>query len=217
VTARDTELAALADGIIWTLKKATEGGHFNERRYRLIRDELISANDAEYLVGVQALASRLAAEGAKGQELLTGIMNYAEFGDRQTMSLIIAHHDDLIIKPVLILMVTSLTRGLLNKGITAIGVDGRVSTLHAHFKAKGHYDQQINKIYGLEDLPEQIETYRGNTVYATAVERHADKIDKLLAYRDLRGITMDRDERDGYDEEDFLQYLAHGAVGSGWL
>lgn len=217
MTIPDTELAALADGIIWTCKKATEGTYFNARRYSLIHDDLFSTRDAEYLVGVQAFVGRLAAGGLKGRELLMGMLNYVEFGDRQTMSLIIAHHDDFIIEPKIMTSVTTLTKGLLNAGVTTIGADGRVSTLKAHFKAKGHYDQQLYDTYGIEDPPEQIEIYRNNTVYATAVERHADKIDKLLAYRDLRGITVDRDEKDSYDEEDFLQYLAQGAVGSGWL
>lgn len=213
----DEKVDVLADDIVGALKEANVDSHYNGRRYPEIHLQLISTKDYEYLKTIQALVLRMAAGGAKGCELLTMMMNYVAFGDRQTMSLIIAHYDDFIIEPKLLVSVTTLSRGLLNKGIMTIGADGRVATLYAHFKAKGHYDQQFYETYGLEDMPEQIEIYRANTVYAAAVERHADKIDKLLAYRDLRGITVDHNERDGYDEEDFLQYLAHGAVGTGWL
>lgn len=217
MTAGNEEVAALADGIVWTLRKATEGGYINERRYRLVHDDLVSTNDAEYLAGVQSFASRLAAGGFEGRAFLTSLMSYVSFSDEQAFSLMVAHHDEIIKEANLLPFVAYVPRSLLVDGIVSVGEDGRIDTLHAHFKAKNHYDQQLHAQYGSEDPPKRIESYRANKPYAAAVERHASRIDHLLAYRDMRKISVGKDGNDLYDEEDFLQYLAHGAVGGGWL
>lgn len=217
MNAHETEVAALADGIIWTLMNANFGSWFNERRYSLIYSDLISTGDADYLVTVQGFARRLATEGIKGRELMMGMMNHVPFSEKQTTSLVIAHHDDLLADPTLLPLLTSLTKRLVADGVVHVGADGRVESIHAHIKAKNHYIDQLYAKYGAEDPPEQIATYRTNRHYVEAVERHANRIEHLLAYRDVRPLAVDEEGNDLYNEEEFLQYLSHGAVGSGLL
>jgi hypothetical protein len=48
------------------------------------------------------------------------------------------------------------------------------------------------------------------------VERHAENIDKLIAYRELRGVKF-VGGKDTFDDEDFQKYLEQGPVAEGWL
>jgi hypothetical protein len=98
--------------------------------------------------------------------------------------------------------------------------DGEASDIAAHLLARSQYTEQVREARFLRrtkpDVSSDPGPYHHNSVYVAAVERHAANIDKLAAYRELRGVKF-VDGRDAFDEADFQQYLEQGAVADGWL
>lgn len=91
--------------------------------------------------------------------------------------------------------------------------DGRMPTVELHVQAKRHYDTHRNAriAYAL------VTNYEYNSEYMTMVEKHADHIDDLLAYRAARGLEDDEDGPAPLDEQEFEEYLKYGSVKDGWL
>jgi hypothetical protein len=82
-----------------------------------------------------------------------------------------------------------------------------------HVRAKHHYDthRYARAAYAL------VPNYEYNGEYMTMVEKHADYIDDLLAFREARGLEADEDGPAPLDEQEFAEYLKYDSVKDGWL
>ena len=102
---------------------------------------------------------------------------------------------------------------LLSHGISGQNEDGSVPHLDAYLTARSHYEKARmgRSNYAMFD------SYEKNHEYLAMVSKHAENIDQLLEYRRSRLLDVHPDGPQTLDDDDFKNYLAHGALATGTL
>lgn len=138
------------------------------------------------------------------------IMTILSHDDADQVKAVLAHHDYLSQNTGKIADFVRLYRNLTQEYGVKPGKDGRIESMEAHIKANDHYVKNALKFTGLHSV------YVNNSVYIDAVEKYANQIDKLIAYREehppnfVHGV-------DDFDAKHFEGVLAAGSLGDGWL
>jgi hypothetical protein len=198
-----------------------------ENRYPLPVDEdtrsmlLEGGADGRYLIKLKAMFQTLGSGSRSDLDLITGVMDVIMIDDITAMTTLCDNLDYLREQnPSDAIETIQFWSNMVDKGMVAEPKDGETSNLAAHRLARDQYAEQVREARLLRrtkpDMYSDPGPYHHNSVYIAAVERHAANIDKLVAYRELRGVKF-VDGRDTFDEADFQQYLEQGAVADGWL
>lgn len=201
IAAMASELQALAD----------HAGYGEEVDFA----DFVGAEGKEHLANLHSLLMEFPEDGQA--KLLGELVDIVGIGDKEAVTILLGHREYLIRNPLDAEQVVDMHRRL--KNTHAIAPDpetGRITTLVAHLDAERHYTPQYRSQNGVSFMLH----YRDNLRYVAAVERHVDRLAELLAYRSMRGITVHGEgyaKVDGFDEEDFHEYLNHGALGNGML
>lgn len=135
-----------------------------------------------------------------------------EKNDAGMVKFLCAHRDWITSKPSQTGTAIGLFMALRRLGVQQQD-DGQIPSFEAHARAKRHYDSHryARVAYAV------VTSYEYNGEYMTMVERHADHIDDLLAYREARGLDDAEDGPELLDEQDFAEYRKYGSVKDGWL
>lgn len=177
-----------------------------------ILDNLQMRADHRYLDQVTALLESTIAMGDDEVSRHYGryIMTILNQDDRDQVKAVLAHHDYLSRNTGKITDFVRLYRNLTQEYGVKPDKNGRIGSMEAHIQASDNYVKNILKFGGLHSV------YVNNSVYINAVEKYADQIDKLIAYREehppnfVHGV-------DTFDAEHFEGVLAAGSLGDGWL
>lgn len=177
--------------------------------------------DERYLSKLKTLYQTLASGGRSGLDLITEVMDVIMIDDLIAMNTLCDNLDYIReLNPSDALETIQFWRNLVDKGMVQKPKDGEPSSLAAHRLARDQYGEQVRETRLLRrtkpDMYSDLGTYHNNSVYIAAVEHHAANINKLVAYRQLRGVKF-VDGKDTFDEADFQRYLEQGAVAEGWL
>lgn len=178
-------------------------------------------SDERYISKLKTLFQTLASGGRRDLDLITEVMDVIMIDDVTAMTTVCDNLDYLREEyPSDAVEVVQFWSRMVDRGMVPKPVDGEASNLNAHCLARTQYGGQVAEARRLlrkkQDESSNLGKYHDNRVYIAAVERHAENIDKLIAYRELRGAKF-VDGKDTFDEEDFQKYLEQGPVAEGWL
>lgn len=204
----------IAYTIIKRLKNATPPeGYPKVRILPNVRNSLVnSAADREHIRKVHAVfETLLAGEAAENFQAVHTIVSDVDLENPVDVKALHTNLEYVMQRPDLITDITLLGRLLVRYGITDPDSDTPFVSLPAHLEARSHHRRLHAASHGYYS-GDRFADYRNNPSYMAAVERHHDKLEHLFAYRELRGVSGD-----SFDEQDFQNYLSHGAVANGWL
>lgn len=211
----------IANTIIKRITKAPPPEGYPQYGIRLDKEPrqklLSTADDPAYLRRLHTLIEDLMGSGETAKyQMVIDMLNHTELDNKTQILLVCAHQDYLDKYPHELDAVANFGLFLIKEGVSEPDENGRLPALPEHLAARRHYRKQHGAAYGnYSNHP--LHDYRKNRVYMAVVERHHDKLEKLLAYRELRGIHADSNGQDTFDEQDFQKYLEQGAVANGWL
>lgn len=180
---------------------------FDTDKYKLLYSDKVSH---EYVSRLHSLALYFDESG--DNKFFRELVEYVGVLDEEAVKSLCHYREYLLRHQEDTEAVVIMHRALEKQGVIA-GEDGSYSTMEEHLKAQAHYTQQYRAQHGVSGMVH----YISNRVYINAVERHADRLTELLAYRDERGISLTEVKTDRFDEEDFQSYLSHGPVADGYL
>jgi len=208
----------IAYTIIKRIKNATPpNGYEKIRILPLIRKSFVEASeDRNYIRSVHSLLEALISGEPAHYQVATDILYLIGVEDKKRIRVLYSNQDILMEKPGDVLDIANFASFLISSGAASTENGWHVPSLKAHLKARQHYRRQHRAQFGGAAPASTIPQYRDNLGYMEAVESNYEKIDKLIEYRNLRGINI-KDGREKIDAEDFRGYLKQGAVSNGWL
>jgi hypothetical protein len=187
-----------------------------------MRSMLLEGTDEHYISKLKTLFQTLASGGRRDLDLITEVLDVIMIDDVTAMTTVCDNLDYLREEYPSnnAVEVIQFWSRMVDRGMVPKPVDGEASSLGAHCLARTQYGDQVWEARQLRrtkpDEFSDLGKYPDNRVYIAAVERHSENIDKLIAYRELRGAKF-VDGKDTFNEEDFQKYLEQGPVAEGWL
>lgn len=178
---------------------------------------LEAAKDVDHIRGIHAMFEALMSGDKDHYQAAITIFSELKFDEEKwKVRTLYANQDLLMERPNDVLDIAYFGTFLFEAGVAEAGKDGHIPSLGTHLKARRHHSSVAGKQFGHYKVPPQLD-YRKDWSYMDMVERNQDKVEQLMAYRELRGIQLDADGKDMIDEADFHAYLNQGAVADGWL